>query len=89
MTVLNVVFSIFLLIVLSWVAVFGGVGGLLARTRGGSAAAGIAWGTLLGPFGWLGIVWTTRETRREARAAAAFVGIEDVGGSQAGSSWDE
>ena len=60
--VLDVAFWIFLLFLLAWVAIFGGVGALLAASRGSSAAAGLAWGVLLGPLGWLAIWWTTRET---------------------------
>ena len=67
MTVLNLVASIFLLIIVTWMAIFGGVGGLLARARGGTVAVGIAWGVCLGPFGWLGIIWTTRGSARRLR----------------------
>ena len=87
MTVLNLVFSIFLLIVVTWVAIFGGVGGLLARARGGSAAAGIAWGVILGPVGWLGIVWTTRGAVREPQRAAAPVAESEW--LTSGASWDD
>lgn len=54
--VLNVLLGVVLLFVGVWVVIFGGIGGLLARTRGGSVVTGFAWGTLLGPMGW-GIVW--------------------------------
>lgn len=85
MTVLNLVFGIFLLFVVTWMAIFGGVGGLLARARGGAVAAGIAWGIVLGPFGWLGIVWTTRRSAREVRLSDLAAEPELASGA----SWDE
>jgi hypothetical protein len=88
-TVLNVVFSIFLLIVITWICIFGGVGGLLARARGGSVAAGIAWGVILGPFGWLGIVWTTRASAGEARRAVAAAAPDTDWLASPGASWDD
>lgn len=60
-TVLGVFVSIVLLIVLAWVAIFGGIGALLSRSRGGSVPAGLAWGTILGPIGWCAVLWTTRD----------------------------
>jgi hypothetical protein len=48
------------LLVGSWVVIFGGIGCLLSRTRGGSCFSGLAWGVLTGPFGWLVIAWRTR-----------------------------
>jgi hypothetical protein len=59
-TALSLVMGITVLIVLVWIAIFGGIGALLCRSRGGSSAAGFAWGTLLGPIGWLVIGWLTR-----------------------------
>ena len=86
MTVLNIVFSVFLLIVVTWISIFGGVGGLLARARGGAVAAGIAWGVILGPFGWLGIVWTTRGSTRDLRNAVSASEPEWLA---TGASWDD
>lgn len=63
-TVVNVLLGILGLIVVVWVVIFGGVGALLARARRGSAAAGFAWGALLGPIGWAAILWTTRAVRQ-------------------------
>lgn len=88
MTVLNVVFSIFLLIVLTWVLIFGGVGGLLAWTRGGAVATGIAWGVVLGPLGWVGIIWTTRAVARDADAVGAAP-LAELESSGNGASWDD
>lgn len=62
-TALGVFVSILLLIVATWIAIFGGIGALLSRSRGGSVPAGLAWGTGLGPLGWLAILWTTRKDR--------------------------
>jgi hypothetical protein len=59
-TVVGVFVSILLLIVVTWIAIFGGIGALLSRSRGGSTPAGLAWGMGLGPIGWLAILWTTR-----------------------------
>ncbi len=65
-TVLSVFFSILLLVVVAWIAVFGGIGALLSRSRGGTAPSGLAWGVALGPFGWLAVLWTTRQQRSPA-----------------------
>jgi hypothetical protein len=70
-TVLNVVLGVVVLIVLAWVAIMGGVGLLLSRARGGSMAAGFAWGTLLGPIGWI-VIWFT--TRNRAISSAEWIG---------------
>jgi len=86
-TVLNLMFSIFLLIVVTWMVIFGGVGGLLARARGGSVAAGIAWGIILGPFGWLAIVWTTRGNPPVLPEAA--VSASEPEWLTPGASWDD
>ena len=59
-TIFGAVISILLLIVVVWVSIFGGIGALFARSRGGSAPMGLAWGTALGPIGWLVIAWVTR-----------------------------
>lgn len=60
-TVLGVFVGVLLLVVLTWIAIFGGIGALLSRARGGTAPAGLAWGTGLGPVGWLAILWITRK----------------------------
>ncbi len=88
MTVLNVVFSIFLLIVFTWMLIFGGVGGLLARARGGGVAAGIAWGVVLGPFGWLAIIWATRLTARASNTVTTAA-LAEPDWSGPGASWDD
>lgn len=71
-TVLNVFIGIVMLIVAVWVAIFGGVGALLSRSRGASGVSGFAWGTLLGPFGWLAIVWVTRASARRIESTPAL-----------------
>lgn len=59
-TVLGAFVSILLLVVITWVAIFGGIGALLSRSRGGTVPAGLAWGSGLGPIGWVAILLTTR-----------------------------
>jgi hypothetical protein len=59
-TLLGAFVSILLLIVMSWITIFGGIGALLSRSRGGTIPAGLAWGSGLGPFGWVAIYLTTR-----------------------------
>jgi hypothetical protein len=59
-TILGVFVGVLLLVVLAWMAIFGGVGAVLSRSRGGSVPAGLAWGAVLGPFGWLAVLWVTR-----------------------------
>jgi len=69
-TIMGTLISVVLLIVAVWVAIFGGVGALLARSRGGSGPMGLAWGTALGPVGWLVIAWVTRADGPEGLAPA-------------------
>ena len=71
MGILNVVIGIIVLIVAVWIAIFGGIGALLARSRGGSGTVGLAWGALLGPIGWLIVLWVTRRSARPAAEAIA------------------
>jgi hypothetical protein len=71
-TALGILVSVLLLIVLTWVLIFGGIGALLSRSRGGTVPAGIAWGVGLGPFGWLAILWLTREISAPARSEEKF-----------------
>lgn len=70
--VLNVLFGIVVLFVAVWVVIFGGLGALLSRSRGGNILTGFTWGTALGPIGW-GIVWL--RTRGGARVDG-WSGIE-------------
>lgn len=87
MEVVNVVIGVVLLVVAVWVAIFGGVGALLSRSRGGSGIAGLAWGTALGPIGWLATLWLTRALARPGQAAA---GRLELGPEQTGRDpWDE
>lgn len=71
MEILNVVIGIVVLIVAVWIAIFGGIGALLSKSRGSSGAGGLAWGALLGPFGWAAILWVTRGRARYAPAQPA------------------
>jgi hypothetical protein len=72
-TVLNILLSIVALFVVVWIIIFGGIGALLSRSREDSAIGGLALGTLLGPIGWVVILWRTRAARRPV-AAASWVG---------------
>src|SRR5690606_10989882 len=67
--VIGAMFLIVVLIVATWVAIFGGVGAMLARSYGRSAVVGLAWGTVLGPIGWL-IVWLTNVRGRTSSTPA-------------------
>jgi hypothetical protein len=85
----NVVIGVVLLVVAVWIAIFGGVGALLSRSRGGSSIAGLAWGTALGPIGWLATLWLTRSLTRPVQAAARGGRLEP-GPEQTGRDpWDE
>lgn len=67
-SVAGVALQVFLLLVTVWAAIFGGIGALLARQRGGSAAMGFGWGFLLGPLGWAVVWFTTRAPSTAPRA---------------------
>lgn len=67
-SVLNFMVLVVLTVVLVWVVVFGGVGALLAGSRGGSYGLGFAWGALLGPIGWVVILYITRGGEHSGRA---------------------
>jgi hypothetical protein len=49
---LHAVLDVGALCVLTWTAIFGGLGALLARMRDRPIHEGLAFGTLLGPIGW-------------------------------------
>lgn len=51
-TIIGALVTILLLVVAVWLAVFGGVGMLLAPRRGRTRVSGFLWGALLGPIGW-------------------------------------
>jgi len=52
-TALSVLAVVLLLVVGVWLAVFGGIGAILAPRRGRTAVNGFLWGALLGPIGWV------------------------------------
>ena len=60
-TVVGAFVGVMLLIVITWIAIFGGIGALLSRSREGTVLAGLVWGACLGPFGWAAILYLTRE----------------------------
>jgi len=62
-TVIDVITKILVVVVLGWVLIFGGLGAVLAKQRGGSSVLGGAWGALLGPIGWIVVYFTTRSER--------------------------
>src|SRR3712207_4747604 len=63
--ILSLIKELASLFVIVWVAIFGGLGALLARARGGSAVSGLTLGATLGPLGWVIVLWRTRGTHRE------------------------
>jgi hypothetical protein len=89
--VLGVFVGVLLLVVLAWMAIFGGVGAVLSRSRGGSVPAGLAWGAALGPFGWLAVLWVTRapeapSSRPGADSAPRYLG--ELSPAAAKERWD-
>ncbi len=52
-TALSIATVVLLLIVGVWLAVFGGIGAILAPRCGRTAVNGFLWGALLGPIGWV------------------------------------
>jgi hypothetical protein len=90
-TVIGVFVSVVLLIVVTWIAIFGGIGALLSRARDHSLSTGFAWGAGLGPVGWLVILWVTRE-RRVTDDVQQTVSVEPsgiaTGSSSAPEQWD-
>jgi len=52
-TAIGILVTILVLFVAVWLAVFGGVGALLAPRRGRTRTSGFLWGALLGPIGWI------------------------------------
>ncbi len=52
-TALSILAVVLLLVVGVWLAVFGGIGAILAPRRGRTAVNGFLWGALLGPIGWV------------------------------------
>jgi hypothetical protein len=78
-TFFGIVLVVVVLIVGAWVAIFGGVGALLSKGRGGSTMQGFWWGALLGPIGWIVVAWRTRPSRR------APITFEEWSGTDLGS----
>jgi hypothetical protein len=74
--VIDIVASILVLFVFVWIAIFGGLGALLSRSRGGSAVSGLAWGVLLGPIGWAVICVRTRRAAREITSSEWIEGSD-------------
>jgi hypothetical protein len=74
-TIVNAAVGVLVLIVMTWVIIFGGIGAVLSRSRAGSAATGLAWGALLGPIGWI-VIWV--RTRGGGRPVTAGEWVGDT-----------
>lgn len=74
-TTLSVLAVVLLLIVAVWVAVFGGIGSILAPRRGRTAVSGFLWGALLGPIGWAVVLV------RPGTVRSGVVRLRDFGGA--------
>ena len=76
-TALSILAVVLLLIVGVWLAVFGGIGALLAPRRGRTAVNGFLLGALLGPIGWAVVLLRPRAVIR-GRNRQSGVGGADV-----------
>jgi hypothetical protein len=47
---------VIVMIILTWVAIFGGIGAVISSSSGKSPVLGFALGALFGPIGWL-VTW--------------------------------
>lgn len=54
--VVSAALVIVVMIIFTWVAIFGGVGIAIANSNGRSAVLGFSLGAVLGPFGWV-LIW--------------------------------
>ena len=52
-TLLSVLAIVVALLVVAWVAIFGGLGALIGSRRGRTSGRGFLIGTFFGPFGWI------------------------------------
>lgn len=66
-TIISIFASILILVVFVWVAVFGGIGTLLAPRRGRTRIRGFLLGVLLGPVGWIMLLIRPGSARRILR----------------------
>jgi hypothetical protein len=76
--VVDVVVSVVALFVIVWVAIFGGLGAVLAWARDGSPGAGLVWGAMLGPIGWAIVLWRTRTSTRPVSAETWTRGTSEL-----------
>lgn len=68
-TLLRALLDVGALFVLSWSFIFGGIGALLSHARERPAREGLAYGVLLGPFGWA-VVWSRSKAPPTAKTDA-------------------
>ena len=78
--VASAVLEVILVAITVWVGVFGSLGAILARKRGGSMQRGLLLGALFGPFGWI-VIWV--ETRYVPESSVGEIEDEyDIWSSQ-------
>lgn len=68
----NIALGFILLVIGTWVLIFGGIGLMLARSFGQNLVLGFALGTVLGPIGWL-VIWLVSRRHGIARSTTGFV----------------
>lgn len=54
--VVSAALVVIVMVILTWVVIFGGVGIAIASSNGRSAVLGFSLGAILGPIGWL-LIW--------------------------------
>ena len=54
----TILFALGIMLIGTWLVIFGAGGAFLSRSYGQSATLGAVLGSLLGPFGWM-IIWLT------------------------------
>jgi hypothetical protein len=59
-TAVGILLAFVFMVVVVWVVVFGASSALLARRRGTPVFTAFALGTLVGPFAWAWVLWSSR-----------------------------
>lgn len=75
----EVVVQVLLLVVGVWILFMGGMGATIAKVRRGSPLEGFLWGVLLGPVGWVAVLWRTRGADEQRVSAAEWLRAEEEG----------